>query len=366
MSIKLKNYDGTKFYNGKALLDMEAPWNCVLSERSDGKSLWWTKQCIKEFFEQGWLFSYIRRYDEEVKTKKVNQYFTDKNFLDWLKKGTGYDGILCDREALYLFRIGDNGKPVKDRKVGYVFAINTQQKYKSLHYDGVYTHLFEEFITAGNGLTGGYLYNEFQEFNHLISTISRNNPFRVVMLGNTIARDCPYLKEIGVNLFNTKPGAIYTHNLLQENGNKILCAFDFVEPKEKESLFFGRAEKNIVKGQWDVNEVPHLWFKLEDAELIYTCYFVSEEMRNAYKIRVIFYDDQKYMYVYPFKYEEIEYVRGDIFTDAANFERKRFIHPEKRRHERIRQLWKAGRVLYSDNLCGTEFRRAMKKYNPFV
>ena len=119
------------------------------------------------------------------------------------------------------------------------------------------------------------------------------------MIGNTVARDCPYLKEMGIDLFSTKPGKIYQNNLLQENGNKVLCAFEWVEPQEKTSLFFGKAEKTVVKGEWDVNEVPHLFFRLEESELLYTCYFVNEEVRSAYKIRVVHYDDSKYMYVYP-------------------------------------------------------------------
>lgn len=361
MTVTLKQYTGNKFYNGAALMKIGAPWNCILSERAAGKSLYYLKECVIDYFKTGRLFAYVRRYDEDTKPKNVDKYFSDVNFTDWLRKGSGYDGILCYQEALYLFKYNDDGKPIKAVKIGYVFALNIAEKrYKSLHYDGVYSFLFEEFIGAR------YIENEFNVFNHLISTVSRRNPFRIFMIGNTIARDCPYLKEMGIDLYSVKPGKIYQQTLLQQNGNKIICAFDYVAPQEKTSLFFGKAEKTVVKGEWDVNEVPHLFFKLVDAELIYTCYYVCEELKNAYKMRVVFYDDNKYLYVYPYKYSEIDYVRDDIFTDTPDFMRHRFIHPEKKRHARLRDLWRSGRVLYSDNLCGTEFRRAMKKYNPFI
>ena len=361
-AVKLKNYTGTKFYNGGALLKIGAPWNCILSERAAGKSLYYLKECVIDYFTNGRMFAYVRRFDEDIKPKNVNRYFEDVNFLEWLKKGTGFDGVVCVQEALYLFNYNEAGKVVKADKIGYVFALNIAEKrYKSLHYDGVYSYLFEEFITSS-----GFLPNEFSIFNHLVSSVSRRNDFRIFMIGNTVARDCPYLKEMGIDLFSTKPGKIYQNNLLQENGNRVLCAFEFVAPQEKSSLFFGKAEKTVVKGEWDVNEVPHLFFRLEESELLYTCYFVNEEVRSAYKIRVVHYDDSKYMYVYPYDYNDLQYVNNDVFSDTPDFQRKRFIHPEKRRHERLRECWKSGRVLYSDNLCGTEFRRAMKKYNPFI
>lgn len=362
MSVKLKNYTGTRFYNGTELRKIGAPWNCVLSERASGKSLWWLKEMIIDYFREGKMLAYVRRYDEDVKPKNVDRYFEDENFTSWLEAGTGYKGIICYQDALYLYITGETGKPIRKEKIGYAFALNVAEKrYKSLHYDGVYNILFEEFITGGK-----FLENEFNTFNHLISSICRRNEFRAVMLGNTITRDCPYLKEMGIDLFKMKPGQIYQNTIVQEDGNKVTCCLDFVSPVKKQSLFFGKAEQTIVKGQYDVDVVPHLWFKLDDAELIYTCYYVSEELKNAYKLRVIFYDDNKYLYVYPYDYTEIAYVRGDIFTDTPAFKLKRFIHPEKKRHARLRELFKSGRILYSDNLCGTEFRRAMKKYNPFI
>lgn len=366
MTVRLKNYTGNKFYNGMELRKIAAPWNCILSERASGKSLWWLKEMVIDYFTDGKMFAYVRRYDEDIKPKNVDRYFEDVNFTEWLQKGSGYEGIMCYQDALYLYVSGDNGKPIRKEKIGYVFALNIAEKrYKSLHYDGVYNILFEEFITSGTA-AGKYLENEFNIMNHLISSICRRNQFRVIMLGNTIGRDCPYLKEMGIDLFKTKPGQIYQNELLQESGNKIMCCFDYVAPAEKTSLFFGKAEKTIVKGEWDVESVPHLWFRLQDAELIYTCYYVSEELKNAYKLRVIWYDDQKYLYVYPYDYAEMPYVRDDIFTDTPMFKLKRFIHPEKKRHARLRDLFKSGHILYSDNLCGTEFRRAMKRYNPFI
>ena len=44
MTVNLKQYTGTKFYNGAALVKIGAPWNCILSERAAGKSLYYLKE----------------------------------------------------------------------------------------------------------------------------------------------------------------------------------------------------------------------------------------------------------------------------------------------------------------------------------
>ena len=358
---KLKNYTGDKYYNGAALWATQAPWNVILSERSDGKSLWFLKQCVIDYFETGHKMAYVRRYEDNIKQKDVTLYFKDPNFVSWLEKGTEFTGIRCNRGELWLQAWDDEAcKTVDAELIGYVFALNVQEKYKSLHYDGVYNIIFEEFIT--NKL---YLSNEYIEFNHLISTICRTGKYRALLIGNTIARDCPYLLEMGIDLFKTQPGRIYDNKLKKSDGSTITCIFDYVMPKDKDTFFFGKAEKNIVEGQYDTEEQPHIFFKFKDAEVIYKCVMITK-LRQAFKLAVLFYDDQKYLFIWPDKYDNAIATFGDIFSDTPEFDKGYFVKPEKKRHEKIWPLIKKKRVLFSDNLTGTEFLRALKRYNPFV
>lgn len=358
--INLKNYTGSKYYNGRALWDQGAPWNCVLSERSDGKSLWFLKECVIDYFNTGHRFAYVRRYDDNIKQKDVNRYFADPNFVSWLSSKTDYTGIKAIRGELWLMTKDDSGKETPGELIGWPFAINVQEKYKSLHFDKCYNIIFEEFIT--NKL---YLYNEFMEFNHLISTLCRSGKYRAILIGNTIARDCPYLLEMGINIFETTPGKIYEAKIKQMSGNTITCLFDYVLPGEKETFFFGKAEKNIVAGNFDTEEQPHMFFKYNDAELLYKCVYVTS-LQQAFNICVLFYDDNKYLYIYPAKYSEAIESYNDIFSDVPSFENGFFYKAEKKRQLRVQPLIRAGRMLFSDNLTGTEFKRAIKRYNPFV
>lgn len=357
---KLKNYTGSKFYNGADLWDRSAPWNVILSERSDGKSLWFLKQCVIDYMQTGHKIAYVRRYEDNIKQKDVNLYFKDPNFIKWLQAGSDYTGIRCVRGELWLTGTDEAGNSIDVDLFGYVFALNVQEKYKSLHYDGVYNIIFEEFIT--NKL---YLSNEYIEFNHLISTICRTGKYRALLIGNTISRDCPYLLEMGIDLFATSPGKVYESRMKKSNGDTVLCLFDYVSPKEKDTFFFGKAEKNIVEGQFDVEEMPHLFFKFKDAELLYKCGMITK-LRQGFMLTVIMYDDKKYLYVYPAKYDDVVDAFCDVFTDTAAFDKGFFLKPEKKRHAKLWRLMKAKRIMFSDNLTGTEFYRAIKRYNPFV
>ena len=356
----LKNYDGNKYYNGRPLWAAGAPWNVVLSERANGKSLWYTKEVVMDFLNNGHRLAYVRRYEDQIKNKDVTLYFSDPNFISWLRAGSAFTGIKSIRGELWLMGPGDDGKETQKELLGWCFALNVQEKYKSLHYDGVYNIIFEEFIT-----NKFYLANEYMEFNHLISTLCRNGIYRALLLGNTISRDCPYLLEMGVDIFTVERGKMYISDLKKEDGSTVKCIFDFASPAAKTTNFFGKAEKNIVSGEWDVDEQPHIFFKLQDTEIIYKCTMITK-LHQAFKLCVCLYDDQKYLFVYPSKYNDAAESFGDIFTDTADFQSGHFLKPEKKRHAKLWPLIRAKRVLFSDNLTGTEFNRALKRYNPFV
>ena len=361
---QLKNYDGNKFYNGNALDQTGAPWLCVLSERSDGKSLWWVKYCIMDYFKTGHKFGYVRRYEENLKEGEVNRYFGDKNLVAWLEKA-GYTGVKCWRGELWLTKWDEkNLRNARVELIGHALPISTQEGKKGQHFD-LYNFVFEEFITKKL-----YLPDEFTEFQNLISTANREGIFRAILIGNTIARYCPYLREMGIDIFKAKKGKIYEQDLKVSGGRTIKSAFEYVDPREKETFFIGRAEKSIVQGEFEADEQPHLHFKLSDADILYKCVLVTD-IQQAFHVKYIMYENEKsgsserYLYVYPMDYEDVQYSFDDIFSTVPAFDSGYFYHAEKKRQRHLYPLLAAGRVLYSDNLTGTEFLRSLKKHNPF-
>ena len=362
---QLKNYTGNKFYNGRKLWDTGAPWLVVLSERSDGKSLWMLKECLIEYFKYGRKVGYVRRYDTDIKQKDVNGYLRDKNFTSWLQQA-GYSGAVCWQGELWLTRLNeDTGKNDRVELFGYAFAINTQEHYKSQHFE-CYNFLFEEYITKKL-----YLLNEYVEFCHLISTACRSGNFRAILIGNTISRNCPYLREMGIDIFKARMGKIYIQDLQQEDGSIIKSAFEYVDPREKKTNFIGTARKSIVDGEFEADPQPHLYFNYNDAEEIYRCVYITD-LKQAFHVKYIIYEHtrtkrvERYVYVYPMDYEDVKYFAGDVFSNYPDYEEGYYYYAEKRRQRHIFALLKADRALFSDNLTGTEFKASLKKHNPFM
>lgn len=361
---QLKNYTGNKFYNGRKLWDTGAPWLTVLSERSDGKSLWMLKECIIEYFKYGRKIGYVRRFDTDIKQKDVNGYFRDKNFINWLQPA-GYSGVMCWQGELWLTAINEEtGKNERVELIGYTFAINTQEHYKSQHFD-CYNFLFEEFITKKL-----YLPNEYVEFCHTISTANRSGIFRAILIGNTISRSCPYLREMGIDIFKAKMGKIYVQDLQQEDGTVIKSAFEYVDPRAKKTNFIGTARKSIVDGEFEADPQPHLYFNFRECETLYQCVYVTD-LHQAFHVKYIIYEHpetkrvEKYLYIYPMDYNDVRYSSDDVFSNVPDYEHGVFYYAEKRRQRHIFPLIRAERALFSDNLTGTEFKQSLKKHNPF-
>ena len=364
----LKLYNGNAHYNINPLLNCGCRWNGILSERSNGKSFAVMQYCFIDALERNRNFALVYRYAREITKSDVDDYFSDTGLLKWLKRNTGYDGVTCDRNTkdLYFFKM-ENGKEKRVKKCGKAFCVELQKSYKSKHYDDIYNIVYEEYIIDD----APYLRNEWKEFNNLCSTIFRRRlDVKIFLLGNTTSRECPYMLEFGIDIYKVKQGSITIAELQKEDGRKEKFAFERCKPREdKESIFFGSADKEITGGEWSAREYPHLFVDLKETEIIYT-FFMINELGGAWKCIEFLYNDLRYIYVYPFDFDDVQFFPSfDVFTDkyteSTMQKRNYFLHAEKKRQRRIYDIYRAGRFVYATNLCGTEFNNSLKRYNPF-
>lgn len=347
------HYDGTPIYLQKA------EWNGCIGQRSNGKSYWWLCICTMEFFEFGYQLGYVRRQKEEVTNAGIEEYFSDKNYLIFLKEQYGFDGVMCKEKKLYFVTMDENGKIIKEQSTlfGKAFSLSTARNFKSLHFDLIENIMFEEFITDGL-----YLNSEWKKWNNLMSTIFRDRKGRVILIGNTIERNCPYFREMGINILKLKQG---TTTKYKSDNIDFIVEYTGYNPQQKNQMFVGQTARQITKGEWDSNAYPHLFCDLDEVEKLYKFYYCYNEF--CFKCECFIFDFKRYIFIRPYNKEDLSFnYYDDIFEKGFHLENNFFSYSKKPRHKKLWDIFMDNRVVYSDNLCGTEFNNCLKYFNPFI
>lgn len=349
-----------QYYRLDNILSTGCDYNIILGQRSNGKSYAVTEHILKDYFTAGNQFAYIRRNESAIKTAEIESYFADF-FGKKLEKMSGGKGcrVKAFRGQLWLV---DN-EDAKIEIIGYYFALVQARYKKSAKYPGVYNIVFEELIDSK-----GYLYNEPDEFQQLVSTILRDRPGKIFLVGNTLTRDCPYFSVWGLyNIFHQKSGTIETY---QAEDTKIAVEY-CSETESKSGMFFGNIKKNIVSGQWDARSYA-LIKDIESYQQILRIFVVTDLLKYCLELCVA--SDTKETFVYFRQHQsekEIDYDSEIVIQNCFSLNHKTFrklddfLNHYKGKEGSYGRLFlqciemclKEDRVVFSDNLTGEEFYR---------
>ena len=161
----------------------------IYGEKSNGKSYDVKHLAINNYLEHKKKFILLRRWKADITTAWVEKYFNDVD-VDKMTNGK-YNSITVWRGDLFFNRLDEKGKSLEKEKIGSVMALSTEQHYSGasfLDYDFI---IFEEFMERGS-----YIFRESEKLQILYSTVDRKRgTTKVYMVGNTISRVCPYLKD---------------------------------------------------------------------------------------------------------------------------------------------------------------------------
>ena len=350
-----------KYYDLKPLLDTGCNYLILYGMRSNGKSYAVKKYIIEEALN-GRNFVYLRRWSEDIKAASVAAYFDDMPFLEIT--GGKYAGIMAYQGYFYFYNPGEDDKPVREGPaIGRYCALNLYERYKSQVFKDVENIVFEEFLTDRFYL-GTNERPEPKLFMQFISTVARDRDIKVFMIGNSISRICPYFAEWGMlkNIMVQKPGTIDIYHLRGENGIVNIAVENCAVVETRSRMFFGNAAKQIVNGEWDVDEVPKLLKPYEFYESLYELTVIADEFKY---IMQLMFDNQTggaFVYVYPNTKD-----RKTMRTLSPEFHTDPFITRGFRHDIKAECLMaeciRAGKICYSDNLTGTDFRQVMNKYD---
>lgn len=347
-----------EYYDISSLLSTKAEYMMMLGKRANGKSYQVKTTVIKEAYEKGNKFVYLRRYIADLKQKAVTSYFDDMP-IKKLTKGK-WQGIEAMFGYIYFINRDEEGKIKEKEEIGRYCALNESIRYKSQVFKDYTYIVYEEFITDEL-----YLNDEPRLLQQFVSTVFRLDKGTVFLVGNTLSRVCPYFNEWCLEgVLRQKQGTIeiYHFHVKAEDKESIInvAVEQCANTNNENTMFFGTASKQILTGEWDVVDVPKLPRKEYEYEKAYEVLVVYQSFKFVMELLVEPKDGGLILYVYPStKDRKILRTITDVFSDSPFV--SSMLDLDKRPEMLMKKLIKLNKICYSDNLTGSDFNKVMQK-----
>jgi len=351
-------------YNIDALDAKGCLYNLAFGSRSDGKSYQVKhKKMVKKYIQTGRRFILLRRWNEEIKSEKIEQYFSDVD-VNTLTQGR-YNCIVMYKKQLYFATYDfESCKTTRGEKIGYVMALNSEQHYAGASYLDVDDIIFEEFIARTP-----YIGNEPDKLVNLWSTIDRKrHTTRLWMVGNTISRVCPYINDWGLHkLISTmKQGDIVTTKVPageDEDGNPVFITMAIEHCKATgTNLAIGKHKDMLNTGSWQSDPQPHLPKSLK----CYTSRFSFIFMYQEFKFVCSYLQDNEdgttcwFIKPYDGEIKDDSIVISDQVRQSPLWQRD--IYSTNFRNPKLNQIlqdFRESNIFYATDLCGTDFKQVI-------
>lgn len=252
------------WYSLDNILKHKAQYYMIFGERSNGKSYAVDKYIIDRYFNDGKQFAFIKRFEEDIKSKYMNEVF---NHLEEYILSEYNHRIKFYRGQWLVYEDGLQGKLNECEVFGYAFSIANVNRTKATTYPLIETILFEEFMSVDCT----YLKDELNLFLNLISTIARyRHTLKIFMLANAISKFSPYSSALNVKLHRIEKGKVILKEYKDKKGFKTRFAiersenvnvFDNEENEEKIVYnIFGNSGVGgmITSGEFEVHAYPRV------------------------------------------------------------------------------------------------------------
>lgn len=273
-----------EFYNIRRILKdyPQAYYYVVFGERSNGKTYSALDYALERYKKNGEQFAYVRRWGEDIRKKNLSNLFSghaENGRINKIFEGE-WNQIHYSSSKFYLERVNEKGEIERDDGCcGFAFDLNSMEHYKSTSFPKITTVIFDEFMSRN-----GYLPNEWVLFANTLSTIIRHRDnVKILMLGNTVNKYCPYFTEMGLkHIKDQKPGTVdvyhygdtdltvvveYTGTSIKHGGKASDVYFSFDNPELK----------MITGGAWEIAIYPHLTVKYRPKDVVYNFFVIFED-----------------------------------------------------------------------------------------
>lgn len=250
-----------KYYSLEKIIGENADYNMIIGERSNGKTYACLHKCVTDYFNGNGKFVYLRRWKEDIVTRRMEQLFNALESNNEIKTITNgqFNKIAYYRGKFYPanFNAEENKMVASKTNIGYAVSLTDYEHDKSISYSDVNTIIFDEFLTRQL-----YIYNEFVVFMNVLSTIIRDRKdVKIFMLGNTVNKFCPYFDEMGItNIFVQEQGTI---DVYKYGDSELKIAVEYcgnIQSKKSNKYFaFDNPRLDMItSGIWEFALYPHL------------------------------------------------------------------------------------------------------------
>ena len=368
-----------KYYDIHKILSYEALYFIIFGERSNGKTYGALQYCLEEYFKDGSEFAYLRRWDDDIKGDKGGSIFNahiQNGLIKKLSKGK-YDGVYYKGRSYYFISHGEDGKAIiSDKPFAYAFALTMGEHYKGLSYPNIRNIVFDEFLTRG-----AYLPDEFILFQNVLSTLIRlRDDVKIFMLGNTVNKYSPYIKEMGLYRMEKQLKGTIDIYSYGETGLRVAVEYSDFPTKNKISnkyFAFDNPRLNMIKnGSWEIDIYPHYpkdYGYPREEEIIYIFYIVFEghilegdiidkpitKIHNDITNKDEELPEARFLFIHPktkpIKNNETTLIYHQEANVKPNYRRK-ITKPTTKVEKNIALLFARDKVFYSDNETGEIMR----------
>lgn len=357
MANKRFNYVSTKKL--KSVLEY-ADFLILLGERSNGKSFASKSLAFQECYNNNRKLIILKRFNLETKDSQIVNYFNDIPIQE-ITNGK-YTCVDVYRKEIWLSNINEKTNKVQhEKKLGYIHSLSADSHYKSLSFPDVDYILFEEFVASDNQ----YIYNESNRLLNYVSTIARHRKVKVLMIGNTISRICPYYSEWELTgIKGQKQGTVETYIKKNDNGDDTKISVYLTDSLNFNSgMFFGNVGKSITKGAYEVQEYPHLNESINHFKILYQ--FVLEYNEFKFLCQLLEHNTNS-DYITWFVQPKTSNIKNNTRVFSNKYDMNPLYSQSFRdcfnNEKRIITMLLNKRVCFSDNLTGTEFNSLIKYF----
>jgi hypothetical protein len=343
------------YYDISKLLETQSQYYILLGQRANGKSYQVKKTAIEKAMN-GEKFVYLRRWVKDCKQRAVTSYFEDMPISKLTSRK--YNEVKAINGYIYLMKKDRNGEELDRKEIGRYCGLNDAEHYKSQVFKDYTSIIYEEFITDGI-----YLDDEPRKLQQFVSTVARLSKIEVFLIGNTLTRVCPYFSEWCLEgVLKQKQGTIEIYHFHTDNEETVNIAVEYCTNTNNENyMFFGSSASQIIKGEWDVKEVPKLPRKQYEYEKVYEVLVKYQSFKFVIELLIENKNGGKICYVYPSTTDRKIYrIITDEFSDLPNISNR--LDRTKKAEQYIADCILLDKICYSDNLTGSDFSKVLEQF----